>query len=162
MTSRPFHILTQKLWICIRAERIIAETRFWILLRKSAFAAVGLGLLLLAIVMFNIAAFQTLASSWGAVRTPIYLGLVDIVLALALMWAAWRVKPGRELIMAEEIRNTALASLQSEMQLWSPASLVGRAISGETETKALQILVQLISLMIRSIDRRTRTPPIVK
>lgn len=79
--------------------------------------AVGLGFAVLAAGMINIGIFELLAESVGRPRGAFYLAIANGALAALVVSLAQRAKPGLEEDMVQEIREMALAELQTDADL---------------------------------------------
>lgn len=100
---------TRILW---RAESIVADVRFRHLLARSGFKA-GAGLVaVFGLLMLNITGFFILEPRWGAAWAAGVVGLLDFAVSGLLLALAARTKPGRELDLALEIRQSALDRLE--------------------------------------------------
>ena len=76
--------------------------------------AIALGFAVLAAGMINIGLFELLAESYGRVKGAFYLAAANGILAGVVVFIAQRAKPGLEEEMVNEIREMALAELQTD------------------------------------------------
>lgn len=88
------------------ANRVAARTRLF---------AMMIGLVLLTIIMLNVAAYQYLSEIYSAAAAALLVSLSNALLAIAVMIAAVRIKPGPEVAMVQDIRDMALTELSGDI-----------------------------------------------
>ena len=71
-------------------------------------------MILLTVIMVNIAAYEYLSAIKGAPVAALIVASVNAVLAILVMFAASRIKPGPEEEMVKEIRELALTELSAD------------------------------------------------
>ncbi len=110
-----FDALRRNLSVLARADLLIAE--IW-----ARHLAVRSGLMMLAglvaafgLVMLGIAGFLALEEAYGAITAATVCGAGAVFLALILALIAMNLKPGRELDMAAEVHQNAVAALGNEV-----------------------------------------------
>lgn len=108
--------VVRNLRVLWRAESIIADIRLRQLVARSGLRAAAAFLGLFAFLMANLAVFFALQEIWGSIWAAAAVGGVNFVLALVLLMIAERMKPGREMDLALEVRNMALQSLEEDAQ----------------------------------------------
>lgn len=97
-----------------RAESIVADIKLRSLVARSGILA-GAGLVgIFGLMMLNVAAFFAAEPAWGAPLAATIVGCADFVLSGLLFFIASRTRPGRELDMAMELRQSALDSLEAD------------------------------------------------
>lgn len=108
--------MTRRIAILWRAERLVTEIRLALLLRRAVWIALACFVAMFGLVMLNLAAFfaleELLGPPWGALA----LAAADFALAAMALVVAALFRPGRELEVAVELRNAALASLPTRPQ----------------------------------------------
>lgn len=103
-----------KLRIWARAETTLLKINARRTGNRFTALAIALGLAVLAVGMINIGIFELLAESYGRVKGAFYLAGANGVLAAVVVFFAQRSKPGLEEEMVNEIREMALAELQTD------------------------------------------------
>ena len=105
--------LAQNVRILWRAESMLSNVRLHTLAKRSSlivFAALVGGT---GVVMLSIAGFFALRPRWDAAGAALIVGVVDLVLAIALVAYGRTIVPGPEVDMLTEVRDMALAELES-------------------------------------------------
>lgn len=108
--------IVRNLRVLWRAESIIADIRFRQMMTRSSLRGAAALLGLFAYIMGNLAVFFALERSWGSIWAAAILALGNLVIAVLLLVIAERSKPGREMELALEVRNSALQALESDAQ----------------------------------------------
>ena len=103
-----------KLRILAGAEMTLARIRARRLARHGAFYAIAVGMLLLALVMVNIGAYQLLTETYTESAAAFILAGGNALLAVLLIFGTYSVRPGPEEAMAREIRDMALNELAAD------------------------------------------------
>ena len=103
-----------KLRIWARAETTLLKINARRTGNRFTALAIALGLGVLAVGMINIGIFELLAESYGRVKGAFYLAGATGLLAAIVVFVAQRSKPGLEEEMVNEIREMALAELQTD------------------------------------------------
>ena len=134
-----------------RAERVIAETRLRILLRRSMLYALAGLIAVFGLAMLNVAAFYALQPHWGPVWAALIAALGDFVIAVVIFSLAQASKPGLETTAAVELRDASVEGLEAELaplQTWFT-----RAARDPFDTVLPAIVVPLITTIIRSLRK---------
>lgn len=105
-----------KLRILMHAEYTLARVNLRRLVNKTMLAVIAIGLLLLAVVMTNVGAYELLAESQGAAKGAFLVAAGNAVLAALVIFAARQLKPGPEEDMVQEIRQLTLAELSADAE----------------------------------------------
>ncbi len=103
-----------KLRIWARAETTLLKINARRTGNRFTTLAIALGFGILAVGMINIGIFELLAESHGRVRGAFYLAGFNALLAAVVVFIAQRIRPGLEEEMVSEIREMALAELQTD------------------------------------------------
>ena len=103
-----------KLRVLTRAEMTLAKANARRMAARSRLYAVALGMVLLTVIMVNIAAYEYLSALKGEPVAALIIASVNAVLAMLVMFAASRIKPGPEEEMVKEIRELALTELSAD------------------------------------------------
>ena len=147
------HILIRHARILLRSELLAAQARLSHVLRKGSFAACALLFLGIGVVFLNIGLYAWLLPYWGAVWTPIGLGLLNFALAALATVLALVVRPGPELALAEEMRSLSTQEIETELR---SAPLLG-AFAGGDRSQALQLLLPALTAILGSFLKRRKS-----
>jgi len=157
-----------KLRILASAEMNLARITFRRLANRAIFFAIAVGLMLLAVVMVNIGAYQLLTESYSPSDSAFLVATGNVVLAALLAFVGWRVQAGPEEQMAREIREMALEELTADVdELQQEFSKVGKDVKrirtgfsvltkGGSIGAGLASLAPLIATVIDSLKQRRR------
>ena len=144
--------LIQHAQVVWRSERIIAELRLKRLLGSLGLQALAALVLGFALLSFEIAAYFVLVAVWSASGSAALLGLCNLMIALLLMLVAVRRPASRELALAKEVHQDALAALTTALEqaeTAAPASL-----RTALESAIVPVLLPLIPLLITRLRRQ--------
>jgi len=136
-----------------RTERVIAELRLKRLLGSFGLQALAALMTGFALLLFELAAYFALVQVWNAIWSAAILGLGNLVIAALLMLLALRRPAGRELTLANEVHQEALAAFTAEIhqaETAAPASL-----RAAIESAAIPLLLPLIPLLIQRLRRHS-------
>ncbi|WP_373502440.1 hypothetical protein [Aestuariivirga sp.] len=137
--------------IFVRGEMLAIQAKLAFAMRRTALVALALVLLALGLILINIGLYAYLTPLWGPVWAPAGLGFINVGLAgLALLVAAI-MKPGPELAMAEELRNTAGDALEAEVR---SASFVGSLAGGFDRAGMSSLVLPAITAIIGALAKR--------
>jgi hypothetical protein len=106
--------LIRHLRILWRAESIIADIYLRLLVKRSGLISFAGLIAVFGLLMLNVAGYLALEQIWSPVWAAVTMSMVDFVVALLLIVAAARSKPGRELDLALEVRGIAFRGLETE------------------------------------------------
>jgi hypothetical protein len=134
-----------------KVELLIAEIRFRAHARRGLLAALAFTLGVLGVAMINIAAYEALKLTWGPVRTPLAIGIADLLLAGVASIMAIRARPGAELAVAEEMRKAVTAELDADLH---SVSQVQNLLSASLEARTAQLLIPAISAIIGALRKK--------
>ncbi|HLN11210.1 MAG TPA: phage holin family protein [Xanthobacteraceae bacterium] len=108
--------IVRHLRVLWRADSIIADIRFRVLLRRSGLIAFASLIAVFGLFMLNVAGYFALEQFWGPIWAAAVVSLIDFVVALVLVLIAARSNPGHELDLALEVRGLAMRGLEDEAQ----------------------------------------------
>ena len=91
-----------------RAERVIAETRLRVMLRRSMLYALAGLIAVFGLGMLNVAAFLVLELHWGPIWAALAAALGDFVIAVVIVGVALATRPGPEMTAALELRDISV------------------------------------------------------
>ncbi len=146
--------LVQHAHLVWRTERVIAELRLKRLLGSLGLQALAALMTGFALLMLELAAYFALVQVWSAVWSAAILGLCNLAIALLLILLAARRPASRELALANEVHQEALAAFTAEIQqaeTEAPASL-----RAAIESAAIPLLLPLIPLVIQRLRRHKK------
>jgi hypothetical protein len=106
--------LVRHLRILWRADSIIADIYFRLLVTRSGLMSFAGLIAVFGLLMLNVAGYLALEQVWGRVWAAVAMSLSDFIVSLLLIVIAARSKPGRELDLALEVRGIALRGLEDE------------------------------------------------
>lgn len=134
-----------------RAEMLTARIRLEASARRIIAVAVAVFLALIGLVFVNIALYAAMLAAWGPVWTPLSLALLDFALAGVAVGFAALSGPGRELVLAEEMKTVAGEALEEQVQAVIPgAGLMGMA----GDSASLRLLVPLVTTIAGLLRRK--------
>jgi hypothetical protein len=147
-------IVFRHLRVLWRAERIIAETRLRVLLRRSTLYVFAGLIAVFGLAMLNVAAYFFLAAHWGPIWAALAAALGDLVIALIVVLIALAIRPGPELPAALELRDVAMQGLETELgPLQERFAWLGRAARDPFETVLPAMLIPLITAIMRGMRK---------
>lgn len=139
--------LSRHIRLIIRGELLLIQAKLAFAMRKGVFVAFALVFAGLGLVYVNIGLFAWLTPLWGPVWTPVGLGLINLALGGLALAAAAFAKPGPEMALAEEIRNMAAESIETEIR---SAPLMGAFGGGSS------LVLPAISTIIGVLSKRRK------
>ncbi|WP_445504774.1 phage holin family protein [Microvirga sp. G4-2] len=108
--------VVRNLRVLWRAESIIADIRFRQMMTRSSLRGAAALLGLFAYFMGNLAVFFALDRTLGSVWAAAIIALGNLVVAVVLLVFAEKSKPGREMELALEVRNSAIQALEGDAE----------------------------------------------
>ncbi len=105
-----------KVRILLRAEMTLAQVHARVAARRTALAAVGLGLIVLTVGAVNVGLFHLTAERIGEAGAAFVIAGLNAVLGLGAFAVASRVKAGAEEKVVQEIRELALTELSHDAE----------------------------------------------
>jgi hypothetical protein len=151
MTTRHLIGHVRVLW---RTERIIAELRLKRLLTNLGLQALAALMAGCALLLFELAAYFALVQRWDAIWSAVALGLLNLVIAGAMILLALRRPRSRELELAGDIHQQALAAFEADLQ--RAENDAPTTVRTALESAAIPMLLPLIPLVIERL-RKHRT-----
>jgi len=147
-------VVFRHLRVLWRAERIVAETRLRVLLRRSMLYAFAGLIAVFGLAMLNVAAYFFLRGLWGPIWAALAAALGDFVIALAVVLIALAIKPGPELPAALELRDVSMQGLEAELApLQDRFAWLTRAARDPFETVVPAMLIPLITSIMRGLRK---------
>lgn len=158
--------VVRNLKVLWRAESILADARLKLTVRRAGLWAVAAALALFGYVMCNIAAFFALMQSVGPVWGAAIVGGGNFVVAIALALVAAKAQPGREMELAQDVRDMALGELETEARalqaqfvgvrddLRGLQQSFGNFVRHPLDNALPQLVVPLAGLIIKSMRKK--------
>ncbi|WP_029003357.1 hypothetical protein [Azorhizobium doebereinerae] len=153
-----FDSIARNLRVLWRANSIIADIRLRALTARAglyglAALVAGFGLL-----MLDAALYLALADVWGPVRAAAATGGLNILLALILLFIGSRVKPGRDLELAQEIHQSAMDALAVDLRS-AEAEIAGlvNAVRHPLDSALPALAIPLITSLIKGLRRNDKS-----
>ncbi len=162
------HDTIMKLRILARAELTLARINAQRAAKSAILCAIAIGLVLLAVVMVNVGAYQLLAETYSNAVAAFLVAAGNVVLAVVLLIAARQFKPGPEEKMVREIREMALGEVTADIdaikadfaQLGTDVKRIRRGFSalgsGGSFGLGLVSLAPVIAAIIEAIKHRRK------
>lgn len=154
--------------IALRAETLIAETRFRLALKRvgaSAFAGLicifGLG-------MANLAGFFALVPAWGEVYAALGVAITDFVLAVLLVGWARGLRPGPEIELAREVSQSAMAEIEAQTaevqaeikhvrdEVLAVRSAMGGFARSPIDSAVSALIGPLLTMLVKAITSKSK------
>jgi hypothetical protein len=147
-------IVFRHLRVLWRAERIIAETRLRVLMRRSMLYAFAGLIAVFGLAMLNVAAYFFLRGLWGPIWAALAAALGDFIIAVVVVLIALAIRPGPELPAAIELRDVSMQGLEAELgPLQDRFAWLSRAARDPFETVLPAILIPLITSIMRGLRK---------
>lgn len=149
-----------------RAETIIADIHFRHYLGRSGLRAFAGLIAVFGLMMLNVTGFFAFEPVWGATWAAAAVSACDFVLAAVLVGIAAVLKPGRELDLAMEVRQTALTALETngrtlQADLFSLRDEVRgvkeamlQAMRSPLDAALAGVIVPLAGILIKSLKKK--------
>lgn len=146
--------LINNLRVLWRTERAIADIKLRHALARSGLHVAAAVLALIALMMFEVAAFYALRDFWSTIVAALILGGVNLVIAGILLLIADRKKPGRELELANEIHKNTMDALQADARLLqADIASFGSALRNPLDS-AVSLIVPLATIVIGALKKK--------
>ncbi|MBK0326628.1 hypothetical protein I5535_04905 [Rhodobacteraceae bacterium F11138] len=107
----------RNLSVLFRTERLIARRRMTVLRNQSALITFAALVASLGVIMLNVAGFFAMRQTMSPPMAALVIALIDVGLAALIMLLALRLNADSELEPVEELRDLAIAELETDVQL---------------------------------------------
>lgn len=134
-----------------RTEHIIADIRLNYLLGSLGLKAFAALFAAFGLLLFELAAYFALVQLWNAIISAVLLGVFNLLLAATLLLFGLKRPLPRELALASEVQNSAVAALQVEARALQANALGG--FRHPWEAALATLLPRLIPIVIRALKR---------
>jgi hypothetical protein len=145
-----FEHISKHLRLYARSMGLIAEIRLSAQLRKSLLGIFAAGMAVFGLAMINFGLYHALTAIWGEIWTPLAIGCGDLAVAGLAVWLASRMRYGRELQLAEELRDSVGAEIAADLQSLRNLPLMTNLI-GPLEGNAVRLLVPVLGTIISAL-----------
>lgn len=139
-----------------RTERIVADIRLKHLLGSFGLKALAALFAACGLLLFELGAYFALVQVWTAIAAAALLGGINLALAAGLLLLAVKRPPPRELALALDIENSAIAALQAEVRTMQVQGF--SSFNHPWGAALATILPRLIPILIRAL-RNSRVKP---
>ena len=146
--------IVRNLRVLWRTDRMIAEMRLRHMLVGLSLRAFAALIATFGLLMFELAAYFALVQVLSAIAAAAILAVVNLAIALLLLFIASRRSLGQELTLANEIHESAIDALQVEAQ--AAQSQVNRLLHHPLEG-LLPLIVPLITAAISHLRKPAAT-----
>ena len=154
--------------IALRAETLIAETRFRLALKKTS-ASLFAGLIcIFGLGMANLAGFFALVPAWGDVYAALGIAAGDFVLAFLLLNWARGLQPGPEIELAREVSHAAQAEIEAQTaevqaeikhlrnEVLSVRDTLGGFARSPMDSAANALIGPLLAMIVKALTSRSK------
>lgn len=140
--------------VLMRADGIIAEIRLRSLATRSGLQLAAGLVGLFGAVMLGIAAFLALERVTGPILAAVVVGSAALILAALLVLVAGRVKPGRDLSVAEALRDSATEALVADLKVLE-AEVAGfaRVLRHPLDGALPGLVLPLATMLLKSLKK---------
>ncbi|MBL8907301.1 MAG: phage holin family protein [Rhizobiales bacterium] len=141
--------------VLLRAQSVIAEIKLNHLAARSGLMAVAALIGVFGLAMLDFAVYFELEPKLGRVGAAALVGFGDLVLAAILFAVAQRVKPGRDLDLAQEIQKSAIDSLANDArEIETEIRALTRMVRNPLDSALPSLIVPLASTLIKALRRK--------
>jgi len=147
--------IMRNLRVLLRAQSIIAEIKLNHLAARSGLMAVAGLVAVFGLALLDIAVYFALEPGWGRVGAAVIVGIGDLVLAAILFAIASRIKPGRDLELAQEIQKSALDALANDARAVE-AEIRGltNIVRNPLDAAVPNLIMPLASMLIKTLRKK--------
>ncbi len=145
--------------VVLRADAIIADIHLRALVARSGLQVVAVLVGLFGAVMLGIAAFLALERAFGPIVAAVIVGGGALVVAAIVWVVAAGIAPGRDLELAQQLRDSATEALVADLRE-AEADLAGftRVLRNPLDGALPGLIIPLAGILLKSL-RRPPHPP---
>jgi hypothetical protein len=162
-------VFVRHLKVLWTSERMLGEIKLKIITHKVILGAVAALAGLFGLGMLNLAAFFGLEPRIGAASAALFIALANLVVAGIFLFTAKNLAPGPEVKLIEDVRDMALADIETEAraaqneilavrdEILAVRSTVSNLVKNPTESLLPKLLLPLIpaaTQLIKNWDRK--------
>ncbi|SFU13135.1 phage holin family protein [Sedimentitalea nanhaiensis] len=115
-SSKTMTRVSRNLSVLLRTERLIARRRMAVLRNQSALITFAALVATLGLIMLNVAGFFAMRQTMSPQGAALVTAFVDLGLAALIVWLALRMNADAELEPAIELRDLAVAELETDVE----------------------------------------------
>jgi len=150
MNTENLATYLRMLW---RTDRIIADIKMRHLLAGLGLRALAALIAVFGLLMLELSAYFALEKLWNPIYAAAALGLANFVIAALLFAIAARPPSGRELELANQIRDVSVDGLQNEARALH--SQVTSFMQNPLEGILPSMILPLITIIIKGLRKRS-------
>jgi hypothetical protein len=144
--------IIRDLRVMLRAQSVITEIKLNHLAARTGLMAVAALIGIFGLAMLDLAVYFELEPQLGRVGAAALVGFGDLVLAAILFIVAARVKPGRDLELAQEIQKSALDALTNDArEIEADIRGITRMVRNPLDSAVPGLIVPLASMIIKAV-----------
>ena len=148
--------ILRDLRIILQSERLIARRQFEVIRAQTGLLALAGAVAAIGIVMLNVAGFYALREPIGGAAAALMVGVVDFLLAGVLVAIALRINAERETETAAQVRDMAIADLESEAhEATREVALVGAQVAAFAKDPGAMVMGKVVQLLIAFLSRKS-------
>jgi hypothetical protein len=136
----------RSLW---HAQALVTDLKVRHLLFRSGIGAFAALIATFGLLMAELAAYFALVQFWSAIYAAVMLSVVNFVIAALMGLIAVRLKPSRELALADHMQRSAFEALQADAKGIRQDFASVRSV----ETILATLLIPLVSTLIRAAKK---------
>jgi len=147
--------IIRDLRVLLRAQAVIAEIKLNHLAARSGLMAVAALIGIFGLAMLDLAVYFHLEPQMGRVGAAAVVGIGDLVLAAILFFIAARVKPGRDLELAQEIQKSAIDALASDArEVEADIRGITNMVRHPLDSAVPGLIMPLASMLIKALRKK--------
>jgi len=147
--------IIRDLRVLLRAQSVITEIKLNHLAARSGLMAVAALIGIFGLAMLDLAVYFELEPKMGRVGAAAIVGIGDLILAAILLVIAARVKPGRDLELAQEIQKSALDALAADArEIEADIRGLTRIVRNPLDAAVPGLIMPLASMLIKALRKK--------
>jgi hypothetical protein len=144
--------IIRNLRVFLRAQSIILEIKLQHFAARSGLMALAALIAVFGLAMLDLAAYFALEPVWGRVWAATSIGIGDLILAVLLFALAGRLKPGRDLELAQEIQKSAVDALTNDAKTLESEILgLTRLVKNPLDGAFSGLIMPLASIVLKAL-----------
>ena len=147
--------IIRDLRVMLRAQSVITEIKLNHLAARTGLMAVAALIGIFGLAMLDLAVYFELEPKLGRVGAAAIVGFGDLILAAILFFVAARVKPGRDLELAQEIQKSALDALAADArEIEADIRGLTRIMRHPLDAAVAGLIIPLASMLIKALRKK--------
>ena len=144
----------RNLRVMLRANTIIAGIHGRHFATRSGLVAFAALVGAFGLLMLGLALFFALEQVWGRVWAAVAVGVFNVALAIVIGAVAARLKPGRELAIATEVRDAAVEGVTGDLRsVESDIAALAHAVRHPLDSTIAGLATPLVALVLKSMKK---------